>query len=33
MRIEGIIFLAVSWTIIIGLNVFCLYKIFNVRKF
>jgi|GEM_PF-2489223 len=33
MRIDGALFLAASWLIIIALNIYCFWKVFNVRKF
>lgn len=32
MTREGLIFLVISWGIIIGLNIYCFYKVFTVKK-
>lgn len=32
LSLTGIIFMIATWTAIIGLNVFCFYKIFNDKK-
>ncbi len=33
MKTEGLIFLIISWGIIIGLNIYCFFKVFKARKF
>jgi hypothetical protein len=32
IKIEGIIFLIFAWSIIITLNIFCLYKVLKPKK-
>lgn len=32
MTIWGWVFLAVSWSLITAINIYCFYKVFTVRK-